>query len=263
MTEIKQNGLVISERDYGENDKILIILTERYGKLPVIAKGAKSVRNRHMPSTQLFCYASFGLRKKGNFYSITDSDLIENYYDIRNDILKLSLASFICDVVNDVTQEGNNDDEILRLTLNMLYAISKDKRPLEVIRATFEVRLAAELGFTPDIGACSVCHQKGCGPYYFDIIDGIITCQGCKNKVSFHSDDNPFAQNGLNKPLSIITQAVADAICYITGSRQERILSFSLEESEWTSFFDTAEKYLLNHLERGFFSLDFYKSMLI
>ena len=53
MTEIKQNGLVISERDLGENDKILTVLTERYGKLPVIAKGAKSVRNRHMPSTQL------------------------------------------------------------------------------------------------------------------------------------------------------------------------------------------------------------------
>ena len=89
MTEIKQNGLVISERDLGENDKLLIILTERYGKVPVVAKGAKSVKNRHMPSSQLFAYASFGLRKRGNFYFITDSDLIESYYDIRSDILKI------------------------------------------------------------------------------------------------------------------------------------------------------------------------------
>ena len=262
MTEIKQNGLVISERDYGENDKILTVLTERYGKLPVIAKGAKSVRNRHMPSTQLFCYASFGLRKKGNFYSITDSDLIENYYDIRYDVSKLSLATFICDVINDVTQEGNNEDEILRLTLNMLYAISKDLKPLEIIRATFEVRLAAELGYSPDISSCCVCHENNGQTYYFDIIDGVITCQGCKNKVSFQADDNPFAEKGLNKPLSIISQAVANTINFIVNTRQERVLSFSLEATEWTSFFDTAEKYLLNHLERGFFSLDFYKSML-
>lgn len=263
MTEIKQNGLVISERDLGENDKILTVLTERYGKLPVIAKGAKSVRNRHVPSTQLFCYASFGLRKKGNFYYIVDSDLIENYYDIRNDILKLSLASFICDVINDVTQEGNNDDEILRLTLNMLYAISKDIKPLEVIRATFEIRLASELGFAPDMDACCVCHEKSTGSYYFDIIDGVITCQGCKNKVSFQAEDNPFAEKGLNKPLCILSQAVVDTFNFIINARQERVLSFSLEDTEWTSLFDSAEKYLLNHLERGFFSLDFYKSMLI
>ena len=263
MTEIKQNGLVISERDLGENDKILTILTERYGKLPVIAKGAKSVRNRHMPSTQLFCYASFGLRKRGNFYYVVDSDLVENYYNIRFDVLSLSLASFICDVVNDVTQEGNSDDEILRLTLNMLYAISSKIKPLEVIRATFEIRLASELGFAPDISTCCVCHSRSDNEYYFDIIDGVLTCKECKSKIIFNTEDNPFLEKGLNKPMCIISQAVADAIAYIVNSRQERILSFSLEDSEWTSFFDAAEKYLLNHLERGFFSLDFYKSMLV
>ena len=263
MTEIKQNGLVISERDLGENDKILTVLTERYGKLPVIAKGAKSVRNRHMPSTQLFSYASFGLRRKGNFYYIVDSGLIDNYYDIRNDIRKLSLASFICDVVNDVTQEGNCDDEILRLTLNMIYAISKEIKPLELIRAVFEIRLAAELGFSPDIGACHICREKKAEEYYFDIIDGVITCQECKNKVRFQIEESSFTEMGVSKPLCIISGAVAAAITYIVNAKQERVLSFSLDDSQWTSFFDCAEKYLLNHLERGFFSLDFYKSMLI
>lgn len=263
MTEFKQNGLVISERDLGENDKLLTVLTERYGKLPVIAKGAKSVRNRHIPSTQLFCYATFGLRKKGNFYYIVDSDLIENYFDIRNDILKLSLASYICDVVNDVTQEGNKDDNILRLALNMLYAISKDLKSLEVIRAIFEIRLAYELGFAPDIDSCHLCHENNKNFYYFDIIDGVITCQDCKNKVKFSLEDNPFTEKGLNKPLCIISQAIVDAINFINNSKQERILSFSLSESEWTSFFDVAEKYILNHLERGFYSLEFYKSMML
>ena len=82
MTDFKKNGLVIHENDYGENDKLLIVLTERYGKIPVIAKGAKSVKNRHMACCQLFTYASFNFRKKGNFYYITESDLIESYYDI-------------------------------------------------------------------------------------------------------------------------------------------------------------------------------------
>ena len=263
MTEIKQNGLVIFERDLGENDKLLTVLTERYGKLPVVAKGAKSVRNRHMPSTQLFCYASFGLRKKGSYYYIVDSDLIENYFDLRNDVLKHSLASFVCDVVNDVCQEGNNDDEILRLALNTLYAITKDLKPLEVIRAAFEVRLASELGFSPDMGGCHLCQENTDTLYYFDIIDGVITCQKCKNKVNFGIEENPFTEKGLNKPLCIVSKAIVEAISYISNVKQARFLSFSLDDREWTSFFDIAEKYLLNHLERGYFSLDFYKTMLV
>ena len=262
MTEIKQNGLVIFEKELGENDKLLTVLTERYGKLPVIAKGVKSMRNRHMPSSQIFCYATFGLRKKGNYYYIVDSDLIENYFDIRSDVLKHSLASFVCDVISDVCQEGNNEDEILRLTLNTLYAISKGIKPLEVIRATFELRLAAELGFAPDISNCSICHNSADTTYYFDLIDGIITCQSCKKKVNFDVADTPFTEKGLNKPLSVISKSVVDAVNYVISVKQGRILSFSLDDSQWTSFFSVAEKYLLNHLERGYFSLDFYKTML-
>lgn len=262
MTEIKQNGLVISERDLGENDKLLIILTERYGKVPVVAKGAKSVKNRHMPSSQLFAYASFGLRKRGNFYFITDSDLIESYYDIRSDILKLALATYMCDIVNDVTQEGTGDDEILRLTLNMLYAVAKEIKPLEFIRAVFEIRIAAELGFSPYISECNVCHTSNSEIYYFDIIDGIITCKDCNSKKGFSLDDSAFFEKGINKPISIVSSAVVEAIRYIISSKQERVLSFTVDDSEWISLFDVAEKYLLNQLERGFYSLDFYKTLL-
>lgn len=263
MTEIKQNGLVISERDLGENDKLLTVLVEKFGKLSVVAKGAKSVRNRHMPSTQLFAYATFGLRKKGNYYYITDSDLIESYFDIRSDILKLSLASFLCDVACDVTQEGNNDDEILRLTLNMLYAISKDLKPLEVIRAVYELRIAKELGFYPDLDGCSVCMSSNSSTYFLDILGGTITCEKCKSSAKFIFEENGFTEKGLEKPLAILSNHVVSAIRYILESKQERVLSFSLDNSEWTSFFYVAEKFLLNHLERGFYSLDFYKSMLI
>ena len=76
MTDFKVNGLVIRESDHKDNDKILTVLTEKYGKLFVIGKGVKSLKNRHMACTQLFAYASFNLRKRGNFYYITDFNII-------------------------------------------------------------------------------------------------------------------------------------------------------------------------------------------
>ena len=229
MTEIKSNALVIAEKDLGENDKLLTLLVERYGKIVAVAKGAKSVRNRHMASCQLFSYASFGLRKRGNLYYITDTDLIESYYDIRTDITKLSLASFICDVVNDISREGEEEDDILKLSLNTFYAIAKNIKPLEFIRACFELRIAVIAGFSPNFDGCVECGSNASRFYYFDIVDGIIYCDNCKNKLFYASAENEFLERGLSKPISIIYESVLAAMQYVIGARAERFLSFNLD----------------------------------
>lgn len=260
MIDFKKNGLVIQESDFGENDKLLIILVERYGKVPVIAKGAKSVRNRHMACCQLFTYASFNLRKKGNYYYITESDLIESYYEIRNDICKVALSSFICDVINDVCQEENCEDIILKLALNTLFAIAKDIKPLEFIRACFEMRIASELGFSPNIERCKKCGNKLTDNISLDIIDGVAECEKCRESIKLTVD--PFSERGLEKPIAILSESVSLAIQYISSCKQERYLSFTLDESEYDSFYSVCERFLLHQLERGFYSLDFYKTLL-
>lgn len=261
MTEIKKNGLVIQEKDLGENDKLLTILTERYGKVFVVAKGAKSVRNRHMASCQLFSYATFGLRKRGNYYYIVDSDLIESYYDIRTDITKLALASYVCDVVNDIVQEGNNEDNILRLTLNTFFAIAKNIKALDFIKASFELRIATESGFAPNIDACSQCENEEINLSYFDIVNGVIYCDKCKNSLFYATAENEFSERGLSKPIAILSSSVLSAMRYVVNSRPERFLAFSLHDDELHSFYDVCEKFLLNQLERSFYSLDFYKTL--
>jgi DNA repair protein RecO (recombination protein O) len=262
MTDFKVNGLVIREAEYGDNDKLLTILTEKYGKLFVIGKGVKSLKNRHMACTQLFSYASFNFRKRGQMYYITDSDLIENYYEIRNDILKLSLAAFICDVLCEVSREGLDESDILRLGLNTFYAIAKDIKSLEIIRAAFELRVATECGFMPDLTECREC---GCqDPTYasVDIMNGNFICNECQSKASFSIVIDSFYETNVQRPVSIISNTVLQAMRYVCYSKSERFLSFKLDESEQNLFFQVCEKFLLNHLERGFYSLEFYKSML-
>ncbi len=262
MTDFKVNGLVIREAEHGENDKLLTILTEKYGKLYVIGKGVRSLKNRHMACAQLFSYASFNFRKRGSFYYITDSDLIENYYEIRNDITKLSLSAYICDVLCEIGREGIEESDILKLALNTFYAIAKDIRPLEFIRAAFQLRVATECGFMPDLTGCIMCGDVTPPLAHIDIMNGNYVCDKCRGSTSFTIVKDSFYETGAEKPISIVSDAVLSAMRYICGCRQERFLSFSLEESEYNGFFQVSEKYLLNHLERGFYSLDFYKSMI-
>lgn len=262
MTDFKINGLVIQEKEIGDNDKLLTVLSERYGKLFVIGKGVKSIKNRHMHCCHLLSYVSFNLRRKGNYYYITESDLLENFFEVRNDLTKLSLASYVCDIVNHLAWEGTTEDSLLRLTLNTLFAISKEKQPLELIRAAFQMKALAEAGMYPDLSACSACESEEIVGGYLDLVDGVIICNNCKNKLNLIETSASFVERGLDKPIAIITKGVIDAIKYIVNSDSKRFLSFTLSDEECELFYILSEKFLINQLERGFNTLDFYKSIL-
>ena len=50
---------------------------------------------------------------------------------------------------------------------------------------------------------------------------------------------------------------------YITGCDAKRLFSFSLDGPARKELADAAETYLVTQLERGFYTLDFYKSLLL
>ncbi len=262
MTEFKVNGLVIFDREIGENDKLLTVLCEKYGKIFVIAKGVKSIKNRNMCCSHIFSYASLVIRKKGNYYYLVDSDLIENFFSVRNDILKLSLASYFCDVVNHIAQEGVSEDELLRLALNSIYALSTDKYELEHVRAAFQLRTVAEIGMSPDVYSCSNCGKADGITGHLDLIDGIVVCDECAGKIKYSLEENPFYDRGLQKPIALVNPSVIEAVKYITGSDIKKFLSFTLDIDDYNLLFDLSERFLTNQLERGFYSLDFYKSLM-
>ena len=60
-----------------------------------------------------------------------------------------------------------------------------------------------------------------------------------------------------------MTPAVTAAVRYVLHASPEKVFSFELsDEEDVMEFSRTAQTYLLNHLGRGFDSLDFYKQIL-
>ena len=176
--------------------------------------------------------------------------------------MSLSLAAYICDVVCEVTKEGVEEADMLKLSLNTLYAIAKNIRPLEIIRAAFQLRTAVECGFMPDLSGCESCGDVNPPFSCLDIMNGHFICDKCRSEANFTFVKDSFYEMGVPRPVAIISDSVLCAMRYICNSRQERFLAFSLDENEHSLLFEASEKYLLNHIERGFYSLEFYKSML-
>ena len=260
------DGLVIKSQNFGDNDKLVTILTAE-GKQTVLAKGARSMKSKIKNITEPFVYANFELNQKGNAIAwIKGGSSTEIFYNLREDVEKLFLATYICDIANELSGELVDASDMLRLTLNTLFAIMNNLRPLAQIKAVYEIRVAAISGYCPNLDYCERCETEDAENTYFDIMNGALICSDCLNKrgeilkrnLSLTYDD--IRERNVLIPL---TPASRTAIRFSIGSPSEKIFSFALSEAEDVKTFSKAcEEYLLHHLGHSFDSLDLYYSIL-
>ena len=121
-------GVVIRVRR--EGDVKLTLLTPEYGKVYVIAKGAKSLRGPQMPLSQLFAYGDFELYRRGDFYWLNTGELIQSFRGLGADLDALNLASYFCEVAATVSDVGVPARELVRLLLadGKRRSVSRPKR---------------------------------------------------------------------------------------------------------------------------------------
>ena len=151
MANIKLNGIVISENNMGDFDKMLTVLTPNYGKISCVAKGARRPKSQLLAGTQLFCFGEYLMYKGTSTYHMNSCEIIEVFYNLRIDLDKLKYAIHINKIIQDITKENQNCFKILQLYLNTLYVISETNKNLDLILNIFKMRSLSILGFTPRI----------------------------------------------------------------------------------------------------------------
>jgi DNA repair protein RecO (recombination protein O) len=256
---IELDGLVIRDVKVGERDRLLTLLTAEEGLITISGKGLTSIKNKYAASAQLFTYSTFQLKKRGEYYYIADAFLIESFMNIRYDIEKLSLANYVCDVAHDVSLVGMGDEELLPLVLNTLYAISNINIPLDIIKGAFEFRTAAAEGFMPDLSACGICGCDITEDSTLDVMNGRIICKKCRAELN--NSPEYICDDSTAKIMIRLSLPVLYAIRYIASSPIKKFLSFTLDKTEISLFSVVCERYLLNHLEHNFSSLEYYKKI--
>ena len=250
-------ALVIRTVDINESDRLITVFTDRLGVVSVMARGARSLKSRKMSSTMQFCYSRLVLQQRGERYYLKECELIENFYGIRGSLEGLALAGYIAEVLSDVTV-AEADNELLRLSLNSLYAISEARYPLPRIKAAFEIRTAAILGFMPDVLSCSLCKERE-GSFYFDIMGGSILCRECKLSLERKrsAPENPHESH----IIWMLSHTARIALEYCIHCPIEKIFSFNIPDEDMQLFAKATELYMVNQLERSYKTLDFYKSL--
>jgi len=241
-------GLVLRVTDYNDRDALVTLLTPNYGKLTVKARGLRRKNSPLIAPCQLLAYGEFTLFEYKGMYTVNEAASLELFQPLRRDLCKLSLGSYFAQVGDLIAQEDLPNPELLSLILNCLHALCYLDLSEEKAKAVFELRAACLAGYLPDL---SGCHGCGCeNPDRFDIAAGRLECQGCRSMDS----------DGLRLPVSAGT---LQAMRYITSCDARKLFSFQLGDANFQQLATVTEAYLTTQLERGFSTLDFYKSLYI
>lgn len=236
MKIVKTKGIIISEHNMGDFDKMLTILTPNLGKIECLAKGSRRPKSLLLAGSQFLCFGDYVLYKGSDNYSMNSCEIIELFYTIRVDLDKLKYASYITKIINDVTTENQNNYKILQLYLNTLYVISKSDKNLEVITSVFRIRLMSIIGFRPQIEECVICKNKD-KLEYFSIRDSGLKCNICGKQ------DGSVIQ---------INETTKDAIKYIILADAKKIYSFTVPKTTQKELEIISKLYLNDCLEKEY-----------
>ena len=152
----KVEGIVLTETNYSESSKILNVLTKKYGLIGVISKGSRNLKSKLRGVSRKLVYGTFHIYyKEKGLSTLIGVDVINSFSKILSDLEKISYASFILELTNQVIKE-NDDSEIYELLKASLIKMEEGYNPL-VITNILELKYLNYLGVSPEVDSCSIC----------------------------------------------------------------------------------------------------------
>lgn len=244
--QFNTDGIILKVQQTGEADRIVTILTRERGIIRAFAKGAKRPRHRLHAGTGLLCYANLSIyRSHKDVYSVNEAEVVEIFFGLRDNIEKLSLAHYFCELATLFSPEGDSAQEQLRLILNSLFMLEKDRRPHLMLKAIMELRLMTAAGYMPNLVACDTCGAYESPIMYFHFSEGKLFCENC-----------PPRGGAAALPLAIL-----NAMRHIVFSEMKELYNFSLPEQGYALLAEVTEQFLQSRISHPFSTLDFYKAL--
>lgn len=151
----KIRGIVVSEVPYKDSSKVLNILCEE-GVIGVISKRCKRINSPlRVISNKLTLGEYVIYYNESKLSTLKEGSILDNFNNIKNDLNKISHATYITDLVNQVMKQ-NADPTVFSLYLSALKKIDEGINET-VVMNILEIKLLDYLGVGINLNGCAKC----------------------------------------------------------------------------------------------------------
>lgn len=179
----KCEGIILRSSSYGETNKIVTIYSKEWGKIGVMARGAKKPASRLSGITLPFTYAYFLVQKSKGLSVLQQGETIQSFKKIKADIFLTAYVSYMAELLDKATEEKKPNPYLFELFLQCIEYM-EEGYDAQIIMHIFEMKMLTVLGITPHMQDCVICHSSE-GTFSFSLRHAGIICHACKSQDAY------------------------------------------------------------------------------
>jgi DNA repair protein RecO len=153
---VTSEAIVLRSRKHGETSKIVTLYTREFGKLNVIAKGAREIKSKFGGALEMFVRTSavfYKKEKQDGLYLLSKAEPIESNAGILKSLDRMEPATAIAELLLRAMHDEEGNPEIFELIAATLHAIAitPDDRSAAPLQFRFYFEFARIMGFEMDL----------------------------------------------------------------------------------------------------------------
>ena len=179
-TPLSSNAVVLRSINYSDTSLIVRLFTEQFGKVSVIAKGARrpkrSVAGVLQPPNHITVWYQ---HKEGrDIQTLIKSEFVERYAGLTADLARSAAALVAVEMLDRAVHDSDPHPILFRLITSTLRQLDQIAGDAAVLLHFYQLHLARQLGFAPRLSACGQCGQP-MNKASLDMTTGSLLCARC------------------------------------------------------------------------------------
>lgn len=188
----RTESVVLKTQRYGEADLIVTYLTMNKGIIKAFVKSPLKTKSRFGSSMEPLTHAKISLwGKEQSMPKITQSDIINSFYQLRENLHDFVNVSKLVEILLSLTPEGIPNRRLFSFLLNVMnfaeVQMTEDSKlrtknwelrtkNKDTMYLIFQIRLLGLLGYAPRLKGCGRCGGKSLDFYP---ASGTVLCKRC------------------------------------------------------------------------------------
>lgn len=158
--EITTRAFVLRSRNYGESDRILVLLSQDLGKISAIAKGARRSTKRFAGGAlEPFQELQVRLDRKPQFSLafLHESRVLGSNQSLASDLDAFAWASYLTELTEVMTADRDPCRDLYELYSQVVGRLGREAT--EPLAHHFVLGLLERSGWAPDFAVCGICSE--------------------------------------------------------------------------------------------------------
>lgn len=180
---VSTDVIVLRSMKYGDTSKIVTLYSRKYGKIRVMAKGARTSKNKFGASLEPMVHSSVVMYKKEHrdLHLLSKCEIASPFLGLNDDGGKMAIGLAMIELVNMVMHDEEENQPMYTLLLESLRAVDESDKNPENIFFAFELRMAEIFGYGLNIQHCARCGRSLLNEQatYILLASGSGVCSDC------------------------------------------------------------------------------------